>query len=431
MTTPIQKPGGDTLDISEQSQPGQYSDTTIPSKRDDDITEKRKDIKIDKNQDSGWRGWLDACKQVWPVYLATHCAFVILTYLASLFSIGNFSVVTLDIGTLVTSWDQWDTGHFKAIATHGYDIYWRTAFFPLYPLLERLLNYSMHNVLVAGLLISNVATLLTFVVLYRLVTQDFNRQIAARAVLYLAVFPTAFFLSAAYNESLFILLTLLSFYFMRQGQWWLAGATGFLAALTRSSGLLLLVPFVYEYLRQHNFQLKAIRINSVSVLFIPAGLGLFMLYCAHKFHDPFAFSHAQHRWQREFQMPWVTFQDVFTILQKQQFLSFESIHIVIDSAAWVFTFGLLILCIVGPWRFAKQLWVYALYGFTLSFFLIMFPSEHQPVQSLSRLVIEIFPAFILLATLGKKPGVNLYYLAIAGSMLCFMLLQFLTGHWIV
>ncbi len=437
VTTPIQQPEEHILDIPGKTQPfiqnPPHRQKAVGPGKEDEIREKCASVKIEKesNEKYDWRDWLDAFKQVWPIYLATHIAFVILTYLASLFIIGNFSTVTLDIGTLVSSWDQWDTGHFKAIALHGYDIHWRAAFFPLYPLLQRGLNYFIHNVLVAGLVISNIVTLLTFIVLYRLVEQDFQRNTALRAVLYLAVFPTSFFLAAAYNESLFILLTLLSFYFMRQGQWWIAGAAGFLAALTRSSGLLLLVPFLYEYLRQQNFRFKAIHINLASMLLIPTGLGLFMLYCARKFHDPLAFSHAQSVWHREFQMPWMTFIDVFNILQQHQILSFDSIHLIIDASAWIFTFCLLILCLVGPWKLPRHLWSYVFYGFTLSFFLIMFPAVKVPVQSLSRLVIEIFPAFILLAILGKKPGVNLYYLAIAGSMACFMLLQFLTGHWIV
>jgi 4-amino-4-deoxy-L-arabinose transferase-like glycosyltransferase len=53
---------------------------------------------------------------------------------------------------------------------------------------------------------------------YQLVREDFGSEIAERAVLYLAIFPTAFFFAAAYNESLFLCLALLSFYYMRHGQ---------------------------------------------------------------------------------------------------------------------------------------------------------------------------------------------------------------------
>lgn len=103
------------------------------------------------------------------------------------------------------------------------------AFFPLFPLLERGLAVVVGDPFVAGLLISNVATLGMFMVLYRLVAEDFGAEHAWRSVLYLAVFPTAFFFAVAYNESLFLFSALLSFYYMRKGYWWLAGLAALFA----------------------------------------------------------------------------------------------------------------------------------------------------------------------------------------------------------
>jgi hypothetical protein len=37
----------------------------------------------------------------------------------------------------------------------------------------------------------------------------------------------------------------------------------------------------------------------------------------------------------------------------------------------------------------------------------------------------------VLAAIGKKQQFNLYYLTLSGAILSFMLLQFLTGGWIV
>src|SRR5437763_4027888 len=202
---------------------------------------------------STWPAWFNAFKQVLPVYILLHLAFLILTYLSALFIIGNFSPRTLRISTLWLAWFRWDSGHFTAIASNGYDAAWRTAFFPLFPLLERGVAFLTHDPFIAGLIISNLAGLAMLVVLYRLVEEDFDGERAYRTVLYLSVFPTAFFFAAAYNESLFLFFALLSFYYMRRGSWWLAGLCGFLASLTRSAGLFLLLPFLYEYLRQHHF----------------------------------------------------------------------------------------------------------------------------------------------------------------------------------
>ncbi|GAC1369019.1 MAG: hypothetical protein NVS2B12_18650 [Ktedonobacteraceae bacterium] len=375
--------------------------------------------------------WVTAFNAILPIYLATHIAFVMLTYLASLFSIKNFSSTALDPKTLLTAWDRWDSGQFTAIALHGYNLPYRTAFFPIYPYLERLVALVTGDPFIAGLLISNIASLVLFVVLYRLVRDDFGESLAARAVLYLAVFPTSFFLAAAYNESLFLCLTLLSFYNMRHGRWWLAGIFGLLAALTRSSGLFLLLPFCYEYLRQHQFRLKAIRFSVLSGLLIPTGIGLFAAYCYLHLHDALAFSHAQSIWGRQLQPPWMTFIDALLIIKHNKFLSFHSIHTVIDFTACVLMLALTVLCFVGPWRFGRDKWAYAFYAAVFYLFLILFPAANFPVQSLSRQVIEIFPAFIILARLGQRVNFNLYYLTMAGALLGFMLLQYLSGFWIV
>ncbi len=383
------------------------------------------------SEQSARQNWIDAFKHIFPIYLATHIGFAMLTYLASLFSIKNFSITVLDPKTLLTTWDRWDSGQFKAIALHGYDHIYRTAFFPLYPYLERFVALVTHDPFIAGLIISNIAGIMLFAVLYRLVKDDFNESMATRTVLYMAVFPTSFFLVATYNESLFLCLTLLSFYALRRGRWWQAGIFGLLAALTRSSGLFLLIPFCYEYLRQHQFQLRALRFNVLSGLLIPMGVAIFAIYCFLHFHDALAFSHAQATWGRQLQPPWMTFIDALLIIKHNPFLSFNSIHTIIDFAACLFMLALTMLCFIGPWKLEKGQWAYALYAAAFYLFLIMFPATNFPVQSLSRQVIEIFPAFIILAMLGKHTNFNLYYLTIMGGLLSFMLLQYLTGYWIV
>ena len=376
--------------------------------------------------------WLEAFRHIFPIYLATRIAFLLLTYLVNLFFLGDFSSNSLNIGEALRNWNHWDTGQFTAIAQGGYDAAWRAAFFPLYPLLEAVLIPILHNPFYGGLFISNLATLGLFTVLYRLVQEDFDAEQAGRAVLYLAVFPTAFFFSAAYNESLFLFLAISSFYCIRRGNWWLAGLCGLLASLTRSAGVFLLVPFCYEYMRQHDFKVSKIRLGVVAGMFIPAGLGLFMLYSYYKFHDALAFSHAQIYWKRRLSTPWRGFSDALKIISKHNVLTFDAIHNVMDVSVGLFMLVVLLFCFVGPWRYSRDRLVYGLYAVVFYLFLILFPSASEfPLQSLSRLVLELFPAFIVLAAMGKRPTFNLYYLTISTSLLAFMLLQFLTGRWIV
>src|SRR6185312_14993732 len=115
--------------------------------------------------------WWETLKQVTPIYISTHIAFLALTYLATLFTLGNYSSNALRMRTLLNSWFHWDTGQFTYIATNGYDKLYRMAFFPLFPLLERMLAVIVRDPFVAGLIISNLAALAMFMVLYRLVVE--------------------------------------------------------------------------------------------------------------------------------------------------------------------------------------------------------------------------------------------------------------------
>ncbi len=379
-----------------------------------------------------WQGWLEAFQRIFPIYLATHIAFFLLTYLANLFLFDNFSPQKHSIHDLILQWNHWDTSQFTDIAQYGYNAPWRSAFFPLYPMLETLLTPILRKPFYAGLVISNLATLGLFLVLYCLVRQDADEAQATRTVLYLAVFPTAFFLAAAYNESLFLFLAVFSFYHMRRGNWWLAGVCGFLASLTRSAGVLLFVPFCYEYLRQHEFRFRKIRFAVVGGALIPAGLMLFSFYCYYKFHDFLLFSHVQIYWGRHLALPWEGFVNAINIIEQKPLITFDSIHNVIDLSAGLIMLVLLVLCFVGPWRFSRDRIVYGLYGIVVYLLLILFPGTGTfPLEALSRLVIELLPIFIVLGAMGKKPAFNIYYLTISTSLLAFMLLQFLIGRWIV
>jgi hypothetical protein len=379
--------------------------------------------------------WLESFKQIWPIYLLTHIAFALLTYLAPLFTLPNFSGISLHISTFWHSWDRWDSGHYVAIATNGYQHLWQTAFFPLFPLLERGLAVVVRDPFIAGLLISNLATLGVFMVLYRLVAEDFDADRAWRAVFYLAVFPTAFFLVAAYNESLFLLFALLSFYQMRRGRWWLAGLAGLAATLTRSSALVLIIPFCYEYARQHSFQWRSIRLDVLAGLGIFAGIAIYSLYCYLQFHDPLAFSHAQVAggWGRTLHGPWTVFaRSVSTLLHNPVF-SFISLHTAFDFGSVLFVLALLVLGWVGPWRFSREHWGYILCASAIYLFSLLFPDGGAyTTAGLSRYMLEVFPAFVVLAAIiGAKRNWNMYYLTLSLSLLAFLLLQWLTGGWVV
>ena len=134
--------------------------------------------------------------------------------------------------------------------------------------------------------------------LYRLVRTDFDEQLASRAVIYLAIGPLSFFLQAVYTESLFLLLSLACFVFAREGRWRLAGVMGLLATLTRSTGVLLLIPMAYYYYERRGWKLKKTDSHVANLLMVVEGLLVWMTYLALAFGKPLAFSTAQAQWER-------------------------------------------------------------------------------------------------------------------------------------
>lgn len=126
-------------------------------------------------------------------------------------------------------------------------------FYPLYPILISTVNILIRNYVISGIVVANLSLIVACVYLYKLVEIEFDKQTAFKAVKFLLLFPFSFFLGLIFSDSLFIALTVMVFYYMRQRKWFLTGLFGFLATLTRNFGILLLVPVVIEYLAETQF----------------------------------------------------------------------------------------------------------------------------------------------------------------------------------
>ena len=70
------------------------------------------------------------------------------------------------------------------------------------------------------------------ILLYKLAEQEVGEQTAWRSMWYISIFPTAFFLLAAYTEAPFLLFAIAALYCARKGKWNLAGIMALLASLT-------------------------------------------------------------------------------------------------------------------------------------------------------------------------------------------------------
>ena len=133
----------------------------------------------------------------------------------------------------------------------------------------------------------------------------------------------AFFFSAVYSESLYLALSVGLFWRARQGRWALVGVLGALAAATRSTGLVLLLPALMLYLygpREDRLRPDFARAPRGAALrratacartccgcaLVPAGpRRCTWLYLALAGGDALAPFHAQDIWGRHFAGPYV------------------------------------------------------------------------------------------------------------------------------
>src|ERR1019366_4115320 len=108
--------------------------------------------------------------------------------------------------------------------------------------------------IVAGVALSSIALALALYGIHRLATLELGAcgrphagfadpaQAARLAVMLTAFAPMAFYLSAVYSESLYLALSVGVFWSARNGRWAWVGILGALAAATRNTGVVLLLP---------------------------------------------------------------------------------------------------------------------------------------------------------------------------------------------
>ena len=326
---------------------------------------------------------------------------------------------------LLAVWGRWDAVHYIDIATigyHGTDM----AFFPLYPLLIAGLGAVIGNHLVAGLIISNIALFFGLLFLYKLVEHEFDRNVARRAIFYISIFPTAVFFSAVYPEALFFMLSVASFYYMRERRWWLAGIIGLFAALTRVEGILLMVPFAIEWCvayrpwRPENRQnMRPALLHLAPILLIPLGLLLYMGYLWVLNGDPLYFSHVQVNWNRHFAAPWTSVINCWHKITHS-----TSPQTVANQILELAFTALMISVLIAGWKRLKPSYIAYM---ALS---ILLPMSTSSLMSMPRFALVLFPMFAIFAVWGRRPSANNAIVALSLPLLGLFTVLFADWYWV-
>ncbi len=189
---------------------------------------------------------------------------------------------------------NWDGNWYEYIVADGYPtetglggiIQWRrTAFFPLYPGLVRVLatvtplGYSE-----AGVALSLLCGAGAMILLYRLVRAEYDDVVALRTVTLLSFAPQAFVFTMVYTEALALLLVVLAFLALRHKRYGATAAFAFLGALTRPTGFLIAVPIAIAGWRDYRSTGRLAPL--LPTLAAPAGFALWVGYVWHRTGEP-------------------------------------------------------------------------------------------------------------------------------------------------
>jgi Mannosyltransferase (PIG-V) len=398
---------------------------------------------------------------------------------------------------------RWDSAWFLVIAHYGYrpDLgsytSARDAFFPLYPLGLRALSDLGLQPVLAGVLFSLAAFALALYGIHRLTTLELagsarlgggGVDVARLAVLVTALAPMAFYFSAVYSESLYLALSVGVFWCARQGRWAWVGVLGALAAATRSTGIVLMLPALMLYLygpredrppdraperrpdRETGRGPRAlgeahahvshgaargrallgrlrpryrVRANVLWIALAPAGLLLYMAYLGLHGGDTLAPFHAQNVWGRHFAGPYLGVWDGVKAAfdGARQLLSAQTAHVYYPIAGGspfitaghnlmllAFLLAAVPLLVIAVRVLPLAYGVYVIVALALP---LSYPVAPQPLMSVPRFLVVLFPLSIAFAVcLAARPRVRMPALVASALLMAFFVAQFSTWHWV-
>jgi len=307
---------------------------------------------------------------------------------------------------------RWDSNWYLSVAREGYfrsenDTFSNVIFFPLYPLLIRVFAEPLGgDQILAGWLVSCVCLVFAAIYLFKL-AKKFHKDVdPSLAVVLLLSFPTAFFLNAVYTESLFLLLSVAAFFYVKSGNYKVAALFGFLASLTRITGVLLFIPLLIELVKNEGKSKQAL-VRSFPLLAIPLGTATFFLYHWKRFGDFLLFFRVESVWGRSF--------------------SPNLEHFILDNRSAISNFSLdlfyllFILAVIVVLARRRQ---FAYFFYVASTALVAISTG--TLMSIGRYILVLFPIYLVGAGIKSQ---NLRYLWLIVSLLLFALNTILFVNW--
>lgn len=322
-------------------------------------------------------------------------------------------LVASELPQFVWSYANFDGVHYLGIAKDGYAYQYTQAFFPLYPLAIRLFSQiTSLNLIISGLIISNLTFLVALVVFYKLLAQKFNSNVALWSLVFLLVFPTSFYFGSVYTEGLFFLLTVSAFYLVGNNKIIPASILAGLASATKLLGIFL-APAL----------LLSTKPKSIWPLLIgPLGTLAYMLYLHLAFDNPLYFLTSQQIFGQERETSTI-------VLLPQVFFRYFKILLTTNGLLFVnaaFELVMTTLALILIFVVRKKIptsW------FIFSLLVVLTPTLTGTFASMPRYILIAFPIYIALATLGDwklKTMIALFFIII----LFISTILFTRGYWV-
>ena len=332
---------------------------------------------------------------------------------------------------------NFDGVHYLRIAQNGYAAGYTQAFFPLYPLLVRFLNfipktlgldlsiYTDPSYFVTAMILSVTLFVPALYFLSKLWTKEYNRKTATLSILLFLSFPTAFYFGAIYSEALFLLLTVLTFWFAKKDKLILAGVFAGLASATKVQGVLLFLFLAIEFWNKYKKvkRGKTFWLDLLGVIISPLGLATYMLFLQKSVGDPVYFLTSQPGFGAgRSSLPLVLLPQVIYRYIKI-FVTVNPISLTFFNAflELLFTSALVAGLIVTFKKIKFSYWLFICLAVAL-------PTLTGTLSSMPRYALLAFPIIPVIAARFNKAS---KYIIIAQAVLQVVLLSlFIRGYWV-
>ncbi|MBN1811551.1 MAG: hypothetical protein JXA14_06930 [Anaerolineae bacterium] len=274
--------------------------------------------------------------------------------------------------------------------------------------------------MLAALLISNLAALLSCFLLYQESLRLFGKATAQRTIAYFLGFPTAFFLVGAYTESVFILLVLLCWRAAIGEKWGWAGLWGSLAVVTRFHGLALFVPLAYLWWRS-----KPRGIWGLALLAIPFAFLAWLLYVRFGLNGGFPWEVQGRFWDERVGWPWEGLaNNALALLGLHSYGDLPPFPVLLD----LFLGGMFVVLTLGSLRGLPK--EHALLMAGLLFICLIRVNNVGLLRSMSRYVLPLFPGFVLLARVGRRSWFHWPWVCVSFAFQALASALFFRWYWV-